>query len=513
MISLGLFFAAECFIIGCFLCKLTVFLCGSIAGRLYHISNHFGWSFAFAISTVLFFAWLDGFSQVPTCLTAFSPLLLNLIVNYWSGLCLLILRFFDIVKEGEVRVVKLGVQNALWGLFIAAVAYKLDYPVESLWLPWRALCGVLWFNTLVVIATGVMDEWKCCPNALPYLSHAFGFLIGFSMFSWSRDVGVVLPTYSYFLAHQLTVPFVSVGVFGLVTSDPPTFALTAPLLGHVVNGAFLSWWQSMLIVFIIDKTYESVNQYTLALIPTFFILFGQSFVHVATCYADNPTDNPCGWAAFGKEIGQEKIDINDFGKESVTTENLRLSSIFNFYNSASGGIDESPLLLFSVFPLGVSYEIFAIKDYWIQAPEENQKFAWSLLAEVIIFLPALFLIAPICTHVIPAFFVYSWLSLPVLGLGILSYVVSREKFHKGMSPLARYFLRLQNEIVSRFISIFLIQVLYNYAAILYSHELPLTGHDYLSIITFDYKIRTQSYCFFTTLDNNARSVIILLAWL
>lgn len=108
-----------------------------------------------------------------------------------------------------------------------------------------------------------------------------------------------------------------------------------------------------------------------------------------------------------------------------------------------------------------------------------------------------------------------------MTLAYLSYYCSREDFHRNFPSVVRYFLRLQYEVSSRFVAIFLLQVLYNYSSILYSKSLPISPSDYIDVITFDYKIRTQSYCFFNSLwegvgkagEANARTIITFMAWL
>jgi hypothetical protein len=87
---------------------------------------------------------------------------------------------------------------------------------------------------------------------------------------------------------QVWTPFSSAAEFFYVSDrnayDNPFLACAVfPLF----FGGCFSWWQSMLVVFVHDRTYASLSSYCLAVIPTFCaLLLSSLFEHFLFCHLD-----------------------------------------------------------------------------------------------------------------------------------------------------------------------------------------------------------------------------------
>lgn len=495
-------------------------LSGKFVSVAFYAATHFMWTLGFATSTVLFFAHLDGSSLVPTCLTAFAPLLLVALVQLYLGV-FVFFRGLNIGGRGPMLFSGLnGMATFFFAAVVAMIGFKLDYPVEAQWLPWRAIAGVAWFTLIwnssfnfLLLADHSSDGPILNPNFLCYILYGLPFVIGFSMYAWVGDVGSSMspfPFYSYFLAQQMCS---FIGSF-LILLPGELFwrgveEFEKGLGGHFtlcIYGIFISWWQSMLVVFVATKAYPVLTSYSLVMIPTYVFLFGAAAEHCLCFLFDG---------------GQR----TKFPYRSLAWVNQQMLGPSFFYNEDPDGYNYFDAYLQGYVPRIPDPYVVTMKEemanHFDLFEKEKRTFWRSLFAEVLIFFPALFVLPPIVTHVIPGLFVFAWISLPVLLLAFLSYSCSREDFHRHLPSVVRYFLRLQYEVSSRFVAIFLLQVLYNYSAILYSKSLPISSSDYIDVITFDYKIRTQSYCFFSSLwegvgktgEANARTIITFMAWL
>jgi hypothetical protein len=233
---------------------------------------------------VLFFAHLDGSSLVPTCLTAFVPLLLNVLVGVWSGL-VCFLRACCGIPSGKFHFLRVYflLMNILWAFFLSSVAYKFDDPVGSAWIQWRGLAGLVWCAVLVGIlgaAAGRPNDrnelFQNFPLTRYWWIYGLPFAVGFSIYAWKQDVGGSFPTYSYFIMQQVWSPAFSIFEFGPTVGEE--FKLGG--LTQSCSGMFFSWWLSMLIVFVHDGTYPSLTKYSLVLIPTYLGLFLSVAEHV-----------------------------------------------------------------------------------------------------------------------------------------------------------------------------------------------------------------------------------------
>jgi len=508
-----------------------LFLSGKYVVSTWYAATTFLWTLGFAISTVLFFAYLDGYTLVPTCLTAFAPLLLVALVQLYLGLGYFVRGMMTSGGFGPAGLpLSCGFATFWFAAVVAMIGFKLDFPVESQWLPWRAVAGIMWFTWLQNVFFGSIihasvfnrptsDPETCLsPNFFCYLLYGLPFLVGFSMYAWVTDVGSALspfPFYSYFLMQQIW-SFLSAGCLWWMTADYNNTTYGDNTYGHIcmtIYGVIVSWWQSMLVVFVATKAYPSLTSYSLVMIPTYFFLFGAAMEH-AYLYWKDPVRNKSG-------------DLFPYRSNAWVVEKMIDQDFFyelwpiSAGKSGSGNDHRSYLTLHWVDDPYVKTIEEMMASHYDLFEKEKRTFWRSLLAEAIIFLPGLFILPPIVTHVIPGLFVFAWISIPVMTLAYLSYYCSREDFHRNLPSVVRYFLRLQYEVSSRFVAIFLLQVLYNYSSILCSKSLPISPSDYIDVITFDYKIRTQSYCFFNSLwegvgkagEANARTIITFMAWL
>lgn len=265
----------------------TLFLLVIFSHGALYATNHFLFTLTFAISTVLFFAYLDGSSLVPTCLTAFAPLLLNVLVGVWSGL-VCFLRACCGTPSGKFHLLRVYflLMNILWAFFLSSVAYKLDDPVGSAWIQWRGLAGLVWCAVLVgILGAAAGRPWdqnelfQNFPLTRYWWIYGLPFAVGFSIYAWKQDVGGSFPTYSYFIMQQVWSPVFS--IFEFLLTLGPEFILVGGFT-QSCSGMFFSWWQSMLIVFVHDGTYPSLTKYSLVLIPTYLGLFLSVVEHIIT---------------------------------------------------------------------------------------------------------------------------------------------------------------------------------------------------------------------------------------
>lgn len=141
---------------------------------------------------------------------------------------------------------------------------------------------------------------------------------------------------------------------------------------------------------------------------------------------------------------------------------------------------------------------------------------WALVS-----VPILVLLPPFVTHVLPAMFLYFWILVPLISIAMNCYVAIGRRLvkvndsHSDRTPhLKRYFFDFFVEIFVRFAIVFLLQTLYNYAVINYQGIMagsPVSS--YVNSFLVDYSLRTQTYCFFATVQKKSESLLLLFSFI
>ena len=137
----------------------------------------------------------------------------------------------------------------------------------------------------------------------------------------------------------------------------------------------------------------------------------------------------------------------------------------------------------------------------------------------------LIVIPPLLSHLIPACALYGWIVLCGTALSLLSrwlmhsLILSRDavmgpgiESNSGRDDI-RVVLRdlshLLTKILQRFAFIWMMQTLFNYAALWFADP----SHDYFGVVSHEFDLRSQSYCFLFKLTNTrVRGTIMLLSW-
>lgn len=145
------------------------------------------------------------------------------------------------------------------------------------------------------------------------------------------------------------------------------------------------------------------------------------------------------------------------------------------------------------------------------------------LLQVVLVLPA------VITHILPALCLYGWILLAAYALWCLGREVFLGMLGAALAKRAassiiqsdrddvlivfRHLSHLLSMILQRCIFIFIMQTLFNYAALFYIYG-DGTNEDYFGIVSHEFRLRSQSYCFFNSLPTTAvRGTIMLLSWL
>jgi len=127
------------------------------------------------------------------------------------------------------------------------------------------------------------------------------------------------------------------------------------------------------------------------------------------------------------------------------------------------------------------------------------------------------------THLIPACFMYCWfvaliclalyVSFRIINLGA-SFIISC----LSAADAKKLAYSLQHGAISEFFTrlwfIFFFTTLTNYAALLYALPNPISGHAYLSVISTEYALRTETECFLSSKTTESVSgILVLFNWL
>lgn len=167
-----------------------------------------------------------------------------------------------------------------------------------------------------------------------------------------------------------------------------------------------------------------------------------------------------------------------------------------------------PTTVFSLFKMTILEHRFATMRKFMR-PQ-----LWLLLS-----VPIMLLLPPFVTHILPAMTLYSWIIVPFMSLAMNCYVALGSRLisdnKTGRMPnLQRYFFDFFVEIFVRFSIVFLLQTMYNYAVINYENmKAGSTESHYLSSYVVDYQLRTQTYCFFDTVERRTDSLLLLFSFI
>ena len=203
----------------------------------------------------------------------------------------------------------------------------------------------------------------------------------------------------------------------------------------------------------------------------------------------------------------------------VTVSKLQMSS-WDVYTALFGIISNScvPMTFFQLFKLSI-----------LEKREMQMK---QLENSTFIFLGifSLFMITPFFTHLLPMIILYVWviifvfaalmalsivLYLMVDATGIVAYITSLFQSKKKAiddtidNRVMEYLSTFYVELVLRFIVIFFVQTLFNYACAVYQFPIPMSPQQYLWVIVRDYQLRTQTYCYFQKSFNSGAAGIVL----
>jgi hypothetical protein len=131
----------------------------------------------------------------------------------------------------------------------------------------------------------------------------------------------------------------------------------------------------------------------------------------------------------------------------------------------------------------------------------------------VFFLPLLLLVAPFLTHILPAATLYLWtIYLFVLLLINFKLVLLQSLKFFGMSAAYQsYHLELFVEVFFRFFFIFFCHTLYDLAALVYMDG--LSPQAYIGALSQDWRLRSQSQCFFNDAPKTSRGLVALFSWL
>jgi hypothetical protein len=141
-----------------------------------------------------------------------------------------------------------------------------------------------------------------------------------------------------------------------------------------------------------------------------------------------------------------------------------------------------------------------------------------LINRVWLALPFAVLLPPLLTHLLPAAALYLWLVVCVLACLRLAVAVRNGELPlsfldrlapiRALSPKLRaYFLAFGTELVGRFVFVFIVQTMFNYAALFYTDP---TG--YTQVISTDLRLRSQTECFFQLSTRTSRGWALLLSF-
>ena len=167
---------------------------------------------------------------------------------------------------------------------------------------------------------------------------------------------------------------------------------------------------------------------------------------------------------------------------------------------------------FSWFKMGL------IDNRYLQMEGEDG-FQYNRFIHFIIRFPALLLLPPFFTHVIPMMFVYCWIAVPVaffLFIGVIDLwrqIAKPFLVSNGVrEPFVEYFTLLSMEVSLRFLFVFMFHTLFNWASLLYMQSFPITPEGYIGVLVRDWQLRTQTQCFVSHATNSVRGVVVLFSW-
>ena len=126
---------------------------------------------------------------------------------------------------------------------------------------------------------------------------------------------------------------------------------------------------------------------------------------------------------------------------------------------------------------------------------------------------------PTCTHLLTGFILYIWVQytivLPFLSLygsfKILQ-IYYPDTRRLELPPLVLYFRDFFLDLLIRFYVVYYFQSQFNYASTFYSLPKPVSPQDYMSVITQDWALRTQTQCFLNAALQSNRGIVAFFSW-
>ena len=144
---------------------------------------------------------------------------------------------------------------------------------------------------------------------------------------------------------------------------------------------------------------------------------------------------------------------------------------------------------------------------------------WPWWLTPFLLFPALVLVPPFFTHILPMLLMYCWIAVPVALFLFYGVVLLWEQYgraflvSKGVrEPFAEYFRDLSIEVCLRFGFIFMFHTLFNWGSLLYMQSFPITPEAYIGVLVRDWQLRSQTQCFLSSATNSAHGVVLLFSW-
>ena len=177
------------------------------------------------------------------------------------------------------------------------------------------------------------------------------------------------------------------------------------------------------------------------------------------------------------------------------------------YTNLYGLLLNSSLVTTSVSLLLKYYEI-SLEDKRGNSEERRKAWKWYLLS----LLP---LVPIVITHIIPGVIVYIWVALIVAAaLGIVWGIwICCSCCKSEIEFINNSFSGFMFEIIARLFFVFFFQTLFNYMAIFYSFQVPISSSQYIGVIVEEYNLRLETYCYFHRGISDVKSAIVVFSWL
>ena len=154
-----------------------------------------------------------------------------------------------------------------------------------------------------------------------------------------------------------------------------------------------------------------------------------------------------------------------------------------------------------------------VLDHILKNLEHHYKQSLLTLSTValLVALPVLF------THIIPGIVIYSFVFLGALVVAALVAVPLLSFVHTialecDNLPCRAYFEYVVVNIFLRFALVLTIQTLFNYMVLFYRYD-PISGVEYIDIVATEYRLRTETTCYYQQSFNSVEKGMVLFGWL